>query len=190
MSARLRRRHARLCRFCLLALLTPLAHSPGQAGPLCPGLPADAPAQALVDAAVSRLSRPPIAPQTAQEAADCLEAAFAAGDPGAAAARGRLALSGLTGPPDPTLAAHWFQQAAAAGSPQGHLELGLALAAGAGVPKEPYWAAWRLGRALTLPGLTAQEKKLAEKTAKDVAAGLSPAERAAVAANLAGKAAP
>jgi TPR repeat protein len=96
----------------------------------------------------------------------------------------------MTGPADPTLAAHWFQRAAAAGSPQGHLELGLALAKGAGVPKEPYWAAWRLGRALTLPGLTPQEKELAEKTAKDAAAVLTPAERAAVAANLAGKAAP
>lgn len=182
------RRHRLLLAAWLCGLL---ASAPAaMAAPPCPGLPADAPAKALVAAAMDKLAQKTLAPQTVLEAELCLEAAFAAGDPGAAAARGRLALSGLAGQPDPTLAAHWFQQAARAGSPQGHLELGLALAKGAGLPREPYWASWRLGRALRLPGLSPEEKALAKRTLEALAGALSPAERAAIAANLAEKAAP
>ncbi|WP_428564479.1 MAG: hypothetical protein ACP59X_02300 [Solidesulfovibrio sp. DCME] len=156
----------------------------------CPGLPADAPAKDLVQAAFARLETPSATPQAAREAAFCLEAAFAAGDPGAAAARGQLAASGRAGPVDPTLAAHWYLQAAKAGSPQGHLALGLALARGEGLPRDPYWAYWRLGRAMALPGLTAAERELAGREAAAVAAQLSPAERTAIEANLAPPAAP
>ncbi len=156
----------------------------------CPGLPAEATAKDLVRAALTRLETPPVAPQAAREAALCLEAAFAAGDPGAAAARGRLAAAGLAGRPDPTLAAHWYLRAAEAGSPQGHLALGLALAKGDGLPQDPYWAYWRLGRAMALPGLTPEERELAGRAASAVAEQLDPAQRAAIEANLAGTTAP
>lgn len=182
---------------CLAAGL--LAPSPALPAQPCPGLPPTADAAALVRAANAKLAaRPPGQhdqsgqpdPAAAHEAALCLEAAFAAGDPGAAAVRAEIARAGLDGPADPTLAAHWFLLAARAGSPQGHLGLGQALANGQGLPADPYWAYWRLRHALLLPGLSPREATLAKQTAATVAARLSPAARAAIEANLSGKATP
>lgn len=173
---------------CLAAGL--LAPRPALPAPPCPGLPPTADAAALVRAANARLAVRSTDPAAAHEAALCLEAAFAAGDPGAAAVRAEIARAGLDGPADSTLAAHWFLLAARAGSPQGHLGLGLALANGQGVPADPYWAYWRLKRALLLPGLSPREATLAKQTAATVAARLDPAARAAIEANLSGKATP
>ncbi len=176
-SRRLGRRTVRLL---LLAACTVLAQ-PGPSRAACPGTGPQADAAALVQAAMDRLNAQP--PDT-DGAAACLEAAFATGDPGAAVARGQLA---LTGPAtDPTLAARWFFLAARAGSPQGYLAAGLALARGAGAPADPAWAYWHLGRALALPGLSPDEAREARDAAVRAAAALTPAERATLDANLSG----
>jgi TPR repeat protein len=155
--------------------------------PACPGAAEDADAASLGRIARQLLTA---TPRDVAGAANCLEAAFAAGDPGAAVARGQLALSGSDGPADPTLAAAWFFRAAHAGSPQGYLEAGLAMAAGRGVPADPYWAYWTLGRALRLPGLSPEQTRAAQAASQQASAELTPAQRAALDANLDGKAAP
>ncbi|WP_300161541.1 hypothetical protein [Solidesulfovibrio sp.] len=167
---------------CLLAPAAALAAA-------CPGLPPGAGAKEMIGAAIGLLDPATTDPAKARAAAACLAAAHAAGDAGAAAARGQLALSGRSersGRPDPTLALSWFAKAAAAGSPQGDLAMGLALLRGQGAPADPYWACWRLGRALRQPGLTPEEKALAARAADEAAAKLAPAERAAIEANLSG----
>lgn len=169
----------------LLAALLVLTALERPAAPACPG--AGPGADALVQAALARLTA---SPQDTAGAAACFEAAYAAGDPGAAAARGQLALAGPPGAADPTLAAHWFFLAAQAGSPQGYLDAGLALARGQGVPVDPYWAYWHLGRGLALPGLSPEEANLAREASEAAAKKLTPAERATLDANLSGKAAP
>gem|GEM_PF-6405994 len=153
----------------------------------CPGAGETADAKALVGAATRLLSA---TPRDVPGAAACLEAAYGAGDPGAAVVRGQLALEGADGSPDPTLAVAWFFRAARAGSPQGYLAVGQALLAGRGVPADPYWAYWHLGRALRLPGLSPEEAKAARQATATAARELTPAQRATLDANLDGRAAP
>lgn len=171
----------------LVWLVSGFAGTAAIAAPLCPGTDATADATTLVRAAATFLGA---TPRNRTGAAACLEAAFAAGDPGAAVVRGQLALDGADGAPDPTLAASWFFKAARAGSPQGYLAVGEALAVGNGVPADPNWAYWYLGRALRLPGLTPQETRHARELAASVSPRLTTAERANLDANLGGGSAP
>ncbi|MEA5089863.1 hypothetical protein [Solidesulfovibrio sp.] len=176
--------------FCCIAVcLLGLSGLPPTSFAASPSSPSDADAKAQVAAAYQLLETASADPAKARAAAACLEAAYAAGDPGAAAARGQLALSGLSEPAgrsDPTLALHWFAKAAAAGSPQGDLGMGLALLLGEGAQQDHYWAYWRLVRARLRPGLTPEEAKRAAVAAEMAAKSITQAERAAIEANLAG----
>lgn len=162
---------------CLLAFLAGRAFGAG--GP-CPGAIGEAPA-ALAAAAFDALGKAP--PDTAL-AVSCLQAAAAAGDPGAYVALGHLAAVGLDGPADMTRAAVAFSKSAGGGSPQGHLAMCLAFSRGDGVPAEPYWAYWFCRRAELEGGLTAAEATLAAATAAAVLPRLQPHERQSLETSL------
>lgn len=162
---------------CLLALLA--GRALGDGGP-CPGAAGDDPA-ALAAVAFDALGKAP--PDTAL-AVSCLQAAAAAGDPGAHVALGHLAAVGLDGPADMTRAAAAFSKSAGGGSPQGHLAMCLAFSRGDGLPAEPYWAYWFCRRAELEGGLTTAEAVLAAATAAAVLPRLQPHERQALETSL------
>lgn len=142
-------------------------------------------ARAMVDQGVALLSAGDI-----QAARQLFKQAAQAGLPDAQNVYGHMLLDGLGGAADATEAQKWIMRAALAGFAPSQARLAALYLEGRGLPRDPAWAYYWAELSLTAPALSAQERALADRTAKAAAALVSLEKRKSMDASLAGRRSP